>query len=113
MTLNRVLYQMCQEKHEMREWLSWWSATLPRSRPRVRVPSRALKKIRISRKTGSYFFVSTSAHKPMQTCMGSESTLRFGPRRTNVHWTLCAPSNYVVQGFIHLYLIQTKQILLS
>ena len=26
----------------MREWLSWWSATLPRSRPRVRVPSRAL-----------------------------------------------------------------------
>ena len=29
-------------KHkEMREWLSWWSATLPRSRPRVRVPSRA------------------------------------------------------------------------
>ena len=25
----------------MREWLSWWSATLPRSRPRVRVPSRA------------------------------------------------------------------------
>ncbi len=27
---------------EMREWLSWWSATLPRSRPRVRVPSRAL-----------------------------------------------------------------------
>lgn len=29
---------------EMREWLSWWSATLPRSRPRVRVPSRALLK---------------------------------------------------------------------
>ena len=28
----------------MREWLSWWSATLPRSRPRVRVPSRALNK---------------------------------------------------------------------
>ena len=27
----------------MREWLSWWSATLPRSRPRVRVPSRALE----------------------------------------------------------------------
>ena len=29
--------------NNMREWLSWWSATLPRSRPRVRVPSRALK----------------------------------------------------------------------
>ena len=26
----------------MREWLSWWSATLPRSGSRVRVPSRAL-----------------------------------------------------------------------
>ena len=27
----------------MREWLSWWSTTLPRSGPRVRVPSRALQ----------------------------------------------------------------------
>ncbi len=27
----------------MREWLSWWSTTLPRSGSRVRVPSRALK----------------------------------------------------------------------
>ena len=25
----------------LREWLSWWSATLPRWRSRVRVPSRA------------------------------------------------------------------------
>ena len=30
---NTILY--------MREWLSWWSTTLPRSGPRVRVPSRA------------------------------------------------------------------------
>ena len=28
--------------NNMREWLSWWSTTLPRSGPRVRVPSRAL-----------------------------------------------------------------------
>ena len=35
-----------QEEHEMREWLSWWSATLPRSRPRVRVPSRAFLLLR-------------------------------------------------------------------
>ena len=28
----------------MREWLSWWSTTLPRLGSRVRVPSRALKK---------------------------------------------------------------------
>ena len=31
---NTILY--------MREWLSWWSTTLPRSGSRVRVPSRAL-----------------------------------------------------------------------
>ena len=30
-----------KRQYDMREWLSWWSATLPRSRPRVRVPSRA------------------------------------------------------------------------
>ena len=32
----------------MREWLSWWSTTLPRSGPRVRVPSRALIKLYIA-----------------------------------------------------------------
>ena len=31
----------------MREWLSWWSTTLPRSGSRVRVPSRALIKLYI------------------------------------------------------------------
>ena len=30
-------------KTHMREWLSWWSTTLPRLGSRVRVPSRALK----------------------------------------------------------------------
>ena len=34
-----------QNTKDMREWLSWWSTTLPRSGPRVRVPSRALYKI--------------------------------------------------------------------
>ena len=42
-----VRYQMCLANRYinisyMREWLSWWSTTLPRSGPRVRVPSRAL-----------------------------------------------------------------------
>ncbi len=36
----------------MREWLSWWSTTLPRSGSRVRVPSRALEKMSI---TTSFF----------------------------------------------------------
>ncbi len=48
---KRIVYHMScvQENNKnltkvsnMREWLSWWSAALPRSRPRVRVPSRAL-----------------------------------------------------------------------
>ena len=37
-----------KRQYDMREWLSWWSATLPRSRPRVRVPSRAFFMQRIS-----------------------------------------------------------------
>ena len=41
----------------MREWLSWWSATLPRSRPRVRVPSRALKGTRKGYPNGYPFLV--------------------------------------------------------
>ena len=36
-----------QNTKDMREWLSWWSTTLPRSGPRVRVPSRALIKLYI------------------------------------------------------------------
>ena len=34
--------QLMNQLH-MREWLSWWSTTLPRLGSRVRVPSRALK----------------------------------------------------------------------
>ena len=35
-------------QNNMREWLSWWSTTLPRSGSRVRVPSRALIKFYIA-----------------------------------------------------------------
>ena len=44
-----------KRQYDMREWLSWWSATLPRSRPRVRVPSRAFFMQRISVRI-SFFF---------------------------------------------------------
>ena len=51
----------------MREWLSWWSATLPRSRPRVRVPSRALfyflKRTDISKRCPSFCVLHLSMHK--------------------------------------------------
>ena len=42
----------------MREWLSWWSTTLPRSGPRVRVPSRALDNLISVR----YFFWKYHTH---------------------------------------------------
>ena len=44
----------------MREWLSWWSATLPRSRPRVRVPSRALVCTEIGIRLDAYFLYKKS-----------------------------------------------------
>ena len=69
------------------------------------------KKMRVGWKTNSYFFVSTSAHEPMQTCMGSESTLRSGPRRTEVHWTSCAPSRakfVCLQFCTQLYPLTTR-----
>ena len=38
-----IRYEMSErQQFNMREWLSWWSTTLPRSGSRVRVPSRAL-----------------------------------------------------------------------
>ncbi len=40
----------------MREWLSWWSTTLPRSGPRVRVPSRAGKIKRLSQWIVALFY---------------------------------------------------------
>ena len=39
-------FESCHPDLIMREWLSWWSTTLPRLGSRVRVPSRALLKVR-------------------------------------------------------------------
>ena len=40
--ISNVSGRQIQNNLHMREWLSWWSTTLPRSGSRVRVPSRAL-----------------------------------------------------------------------
>ena len=77
----------------MREWLSWWSATLPRSRPRVRVPSRALKK-EVHPKGWTSFFDPEGVRTPHKM-LGSRSPFHFGPRRTEVHWTSCAVSRLI------------------
>ncbi len=42
--------------YDMREWLSWWSTTLPRSGSRVRVPSRALNEAKAFSYEGFRFF---------------------------------------------------------
>ena len=45
------------EKKNMREGLSWWSTTLPRSGPRVRVPSRALYIAKVFKKDFRFFVI--------------------------------------------------------
>ena len=55
-------------ENKMHEWLSWWSTTLPRSGPRVRVPSRAL--VEISIKLVSIFCFTEHFTLP---CMISEN----------------------------------------
>ena len=53
--------QLMNQLH-MREWLSWWSTTLPRLGSRVRVPSRALKnEKRISRNGYPFLLCSSPA----------------------------------------------------
>ncbi len=42
-----IILDVSDRQIRKREWLSWWSTTLPRSGPRVRVPSRALIKLHI------------------------------------------------------------------
>ena len=88
----------------LREWLSWWSATLPRSRPRVRVPSRALKEtqkdgIRLdtiffvfSSPAGTRRFEVSASLRSLQSERPQDvlqSPLRFGRCKANVHWTFC------------------------
>ena len=49
-------FESCHPDLIMREWLSWWSTTLPRLGSRVRVPSRALKKKDIQKRI-SFFLL--------------------------------------------------------
>lgn len=51
--ISNVSGRQIQNNLHMREWLSWWSTTLPRSGPRVRVPSRAL----INKKYSNEYFL--------------------------------------------------------
>ena len=56
-----IRYEMSErQQFNMREWLSWWSTTLPRSGSRVRVPSRALNDTKKDIRGGYPFFVRSS-----------------------------------------------------
>ena len=66
----------------MREWLSWWSTTLPRSGSRVRVPSRALLIYKRYPKRIPFVY-----KRVLPDSNGFVSSLRFGRRKANVHRT--------------------------
>ena len=76
---------------DMREWLSWWSTTLPRSGPRVRVPSRAL----YSNKKDIQKDVLFCLKRAPPGLEGSRSTFHSGRRKTDVPRTSCAVSRSI------------------
>ena len=81
-----IRYEMSErQQFNMREWLSWWSTTLPRSGSRVRVPSRALNSTRKGIRNG-YPFLYCSSPAGLER---SRSPLCSGRCKANVHWTFC------------------------
>ena len=72
----------------MREWLSWWSTTLPRSGSRVRVPSRALLNSKNISASDVFFFTETRPRSRVRIYAPLRSAL------TKVHWTFSTPSRF-------------------
>ncbi len=58
------------DNSNMREWLSWWSTTLPRSGSRVRVPSRALYHFETSKKLVFLFIERNTMNTQKENKMG-------------------------------------------
>ena len=71
----------------MREWLSWWSTTLPRSGSRVRVPSRALLIYKRYPKRIPFVY-----KRVLPDSNGSRSPLCSGRCRTDIHRMSCTVS---------------------
>ena len=72
----------------MREWLSWWSTTLPRSGSRVRVPSRALLNSKNTSASDVFFFTETRPRSRVRIYAPLRSAL------TKDHWTFSTPSRF-------------------
>ena len=89
----------------MREWLSWWSTTLPRSGSRVRVPSRALWNTKRISHRGYPFCVPRSSADTRRVRV---STLRSGRRKAEVPRTSCAVSrSWQSAGALHPHGLRT------
>ena len=92
-------------QNNMREWLSWWSTTLPRSGSRVRVPSRALIKLYIAdvfqiRSTKTCASGSVGGARPCQgRGRGFESRLAL---------LLIVAEALILQGFRSFYVVVVK-----
>ena len=71
----------------MREWLSWWSTTLPRSGSRVRVPSRAFFIYKRYPKRIPFVY-----KRVLPDSKGSRSPLCSGRCRTDIHRMSCTVS---------------------
>ena len=79
----------------MREWLSWWSTTLPRSGPRVRVPSRAGKIKRLSQRIVALFYQHEMFWNPHNFIMRVPEKVH----RTFSHLALCTRAKLRFGGF--------------
>ena len=83
----------------MREWLSWWSTTLPRSGSRVRVPSRALFIYKRYPKRIPFVY-----KRVLPDSNGSRSPLCSGRCRTDIHRMSCTVSRSIRKRLEPIYM---------
>ena len=88
----------------MREWLSWWSTTLPRSGSRVRVPSRALLIYKRYPKRIPFVY-----KRVLPDSNGSRSPLCSGRCRTDIHRMSCTVSRSIRKRLEPIYIIYMQE----
>ena len=86
----------------MREWLSWWSTTLPRSGSRVRVPSRALLIYKRYPKRIPFVY-----KRVLPDSNGSRSPLCSGRCRTDIHRMSCTVSRLIRKRLEPIYICKS------
>ena len=89
MTRFVVLYILSLTATEYARVAQWWSIALPRRGSRVRIPSRALKKITKRMSLRISFLLFFESNPGLEVRM---SPLRFGPCKTEVPQTSCTVS---------------------